>query len=202
MREIRELINSETIRLSASDKEGEFVVILRQLDVEIIEELLSDATLYRPSSEKEYKSQYRKLNNQWVSVAKATGLKSPVILHHKIDKPTCPVLYLLIKTHKLVSPDDHASTNPSSFKVGPIISCVDGPTDRITWFLSLILTQLLKHIPAHLTNTQMFLERLRNAFPNNGYVLESFDVTALYTNVSNGSAMQATSNFLLNMKKE
>ncbi|VDM60210.1 unnamed protein product [Angiostrongylus costaricensis] len=37
----------------------------------------------------------------------------------------------------------------------------------------------------------MFLERLRNASPNNAYVMESFDVTALYTNVSNDSAMQA-----------
>ncbi|VDM64687.1 unnamed protein product [Angiostrongylus costaricensis] len=47
------------------------------------------------------------------------------------------------------------------------------------------------HIPAHLTNTQMFLDRLRNARPKSAYVMESFDVTALYTNVSNDSAMQA-----------
>ncbi|VDM64529.1 unnamed protein product [Angiostrongylus costaricensis] len=112
-------------------------------------------------------------------MTKATGLKSSVISHFRVDKPTCP------------APDDHASTNPSSFKVGPIISCVDGSTDRITWFLSLIITQWINHIPAYLTNTQMFLERLRNASPNNAYVMESFDVTALYTNVSNDSAMQA-----------
>uniref|UniRef100_A0A0K0CZ23 Reverse transcriptase domain-containing protein n=1 Tax=Angiostrongylus cantonensis TaxID=6313 RepID=A0A0K0CZ23_ANGCA len=37
----------------------------------------------------------------------------------------------------------------------------------------------------------MLLDRLRNAQPNNAYVMESFDVTALYTNVSNDSAMQA-----------
>uniref|UniRef100_A0A0K0CXM6 Protein HTATIP2 n=1 Tax=Angiostrongylus cantonensis TaxID=6313 RepID=A0A0K0CXM6_ANGCA len=37
----------------------------------------------------------------------------------------------------------------------------------------------------------MFLDRLRNARPNNAYVIESFDVTALYTNVSNNSTMEA-----------
>ncbi|KAJ1360735.1 hypothetical protein KIN20_019781 [Parelaphostrongylus tenuis] len=38
----------------------------------------------------------------------------------------------------------------------------------------------------------MFLDRLCNANPKNAYVMELFDVTALYTNVSNDSALQAT----------
>ncbi|KAJ1348268.1 hypothetical protein KIN20_003529 [Parelaphostrongylus tenuis] len=43
----------------------------------------------------------------------------------------------------------------------------------------------------------MILDRLRNASPNNEYVMESFDVTALYTNVSNESAMQAICELLM-----
>uniref|UniRef100_A0A0K0DE45 Reverse transcriptase domain-containing protein n=1 Tax=Angiostrongylus cantonensis TaxID=6313 RepID=A0A0K0DE45_ANGCA len=183
MREVRELIRSKNIRLSVSDKGGEFVVIPHQLDVDITKKHLEDASLYRPSSEKEFKSKYRKLNHEWAKTARAAGLKPSVISQLKVDLPTCPVLYLLIKTHKLVSSDDLASTDPSLFKVRPIISCVDGPTDRITWFLTLIFNQLLKHIPAHLTNTQMFLDRLRTAQPNSAHVMESLDVTALYTNV-------------------
>ncbi|VDM56746.1 unnamed protein product [Angiostrongylus costaricensis] len=70
---------------------------------------------------------------------------------------------------QVISSDDIVSTEPSLFKVRPIISCADGPT-------------LLKYIPAHLTYTQMFLDRLRNARPNKAYVVKSFDVTALYTN--------------------
>ncbi|KAJ1362489.1 hypothetical protein KIN20_022056 [Parelaphostrongylus tenuis] len=54
-------------------------------------------------------------------------------------------------------------------------------------------------MPAHPTNTQMFLDRLRNASPNNTYVMESFDVTALYTNVSNDSALQATHELLIGL---
>ncbi|EYB88370.1 hypothetical protein Y032_0248g83 [Ancylostoma ceylanicum] len=104
--------------------------------------------------------------------------------------PVCPVLYLLIKTHKL-SASDLASTDPSVYKVRPIISCVGGPTDRISWFLNLILVQLLNYVPAHLKNTTMFLDHLRNAQFDNTCVMESFDVNSLYTNVSNDSAMQA-----------
>ncbi|KAJ1347990.1 hypothetical protein KIN20_003196 [Parelaphostrongylus tenuis] len=44
---------------------------------------------------------------------------------------------------------------------------------------------------------KMILDRLRNANPNNVYVMESFDVTALYTNVSNDSALQATHELLM-----
>ncbi|VDM63678.1 unnamed protein product [Angiostrongylus costaricensis] len=112
MREVRELIRSKNIRLSVSDKGGKFVVIPHQLDVEITEEHLEDASLYRPSSEKEFKSQYRKLNNEWAKVARAAGLKPSVISYLKIYLPTCLVLYLLIKTHKLVSSDDLVSIDP------------------------------------------------------------------------------------------
>ncbi|VDM55781.1 unnamed protein product [Angiostrongylus costaricensis] len=43
----------------------------------------------------------------------------------------------------------------------------------------------------------MFLDRLRNARLNSAYVVESLDVTALYTNVSNDSAMQDIKELLI-----
>ncbi|KAJ1364402.1 hypothetical protein KIN20_024495 [Parelaphostrongylus tenuis] len=98
--------------------------------------------------------QHRKLYNEWVQTAKAVGLKPSILTQSKIQSPTCPVLYMLIKT------------------------------------------QLERHNPAHLTNTRMFLDRLRNANPNKAFVMESFDGTSLYTNVSNDSASQATHGFL------
>ncbi|VDM62845.1 unnamed protein product [Angiostrongylus costaricensis] len=64
MRAVRELMRLKTIRLCVSGKGGEFVVIPHQLDVEITKKHLEDASLYRPSSEKEFKSKYRKLNNE------------------------------------------------------------------------------------------------------------------------------------------
>ncbi|KAJ1359893.1 hypothetical protein KIN20_018715 [Parelaphostrongylus tenuis] len=41
------------------------------------------------------------------------------------------------------------------------------------------------------TQYKMFLDHLRCAKPNNSHVMESFDVSSLYTNVSNDSAVQA-----------
>ncbi|EYC27489.1 hypothetical protein Y032_0009g757 [Ancylostoma ceylanicum] len=190
IREIRELIATQSIRLSISDKGGDFVVIPRALDRAITEQHLSDATLYRLSSAQEFIAQSRKLNKIWVRIAKAANLRPIFISRLKVEMPVCPVLYLLIKTHKL-SADDLVSTDPSVYKVRPIISGVGGPSDRISWFLNLILVQLLQFVPAHLKNTTMFLDHLRNSQFDNSCVMESFDVNALYTNVSNDSAMQA-----------
>ncbi|VDM64627.1 unnamed protein product [Angiostrongylus costaricensis] len=84
MREVRELIRLKTIRLPVSDKGGEFVVIPHQLDVEITKKHLEDASLYHPSSEKEFKSKYQKLNHEWVKMARAAGLKLSVISQLKL----------------------------------------------------------------------------------------------------------------------
>ncbi|KAJ1369592.1 hypothetical protein KIN20_031081 [Parelaphostrongylus tenuis] len=54
----------------------------------------------------------------------------------------------------------------------------------------------LRHISSHLTNTSDAPDRLRNANANDVYVMESFDVTALYT-VSNDSALQDTHELLI-----
>ncbi|VDM62631.1 unnamed protein product [Angiostrongylus costaricensis] len=48
----------------------------------------------------------------------------------------------------------------------------------------------------------MFMDRLRTAQPNSACVMEFFDVTALYTNVSNDSTMQAIFELLLQHEEE
>ncbi|XGW33962.1 hypothetical protein V3C99_018028 [Haemonchus contortus] len=188
---LQDLIKSRTIRLSVSDKGGEFVVIPRQLDVIITKHHLGDTSIYRPSSAKDFQTQCRRLNRVRMTTAKSAGLDHSLTTRLRIESPCCPVLYLLIKTHKFAATDDLASIAPTSIKVRPIVSCVGGPTDRIGWFLNVILVQLLKYIPSHPTNTQMFLNKLQALQPNSACVMESFDVESLYTNVSNVSAMEA-----------
>ncbi|VDL86688.1 unnamed protein product [Nippostrongylus brasiliensis] len=56
--------------------------------------------------------------------------------------------------------------------------------------------QLLRYIPAHITNANAFLQKLQSCRLEKGYVMESFDVTALYTNVSNNQALQAVSEMM------
>ncbi|VDL83024.1 unnamed protein product [Nippostrongylus brasiliensis] len=60
------------------------------------------------------------------------------------------------------------------------------------------MVQLFKFVPSHLPNTNAFLEKLRSVrVDEDGLVFESFDVTALYTNVSNSEALQAVHEILL-----
>ncbi|KAK6047519.1 hypothetical protein COOONC_14976, partial [Cooperia oncophora] len=79
-----------------------------------------------------------------------------------------------------------------------IISCVvtdgEGPTDRITWFITKFWLSCVDH--RSLPNTQMFLNHLSRVHSDSTCVMESFDVEALYTNVTNSSAMEAVSELL------
>uniref|UniRef100_A0A158PBJ7 SWIRM domain-containing protein n=1 Tax=Angiostrongylus cantonensis TaxID=6313 RepID=A0A158PBJ7_ANGCA len=49
---------------------------------------------------------------------------------------------------------------------------------------------------AYLTNTLMFRDRLRDSCTKSAYVMEPFDITVLYTNVSNDSAMEIIREFV------
>ena len=77
---------------------------------------LEDMSIYRPSTYAEFRKQYRSLNKKWIEVAKTARLSSDMISRLKIDLPVCPVLYLLIKTHKMQSSTDLNSTDPATFK--------------------------------------------------------------------------------------
>ncbi|EYB86087.1 hypothetical protein Y032_0286g1413 [Ancylostoma ceylanicum] len=130
-----------------------------------------------------------------MTVGKEAGLNERFLSRLKLDNPYCPVFYSLIKTHKLSASDMH-SMSGATYKIRPIISCEGGPTDRISWFLNKIVSQLLDKVPSHLTNTSHFLEHLRRTNFDLNCVMESFDVASLYTNVTNSSALQALSKML------
>lgn len=171
------------------------MVCPQTLDKEITGLHLSDTSIYRETSEKVFHSQCRKLNALWVSVAKSAGLDRRFIARLALTTPICPVLYSLIKTHKL-SEEGKRSLDAATYKIWPTISCVDGPTDPISWFLNKIVGQLLNFVPSHLENTEKLLDRSRSCrFPQH-CVIESIDVTALYTNVDNVAALQALSEML------
>ena len=160
-KEIRDLTANGCLRISVSDKGGEFVVLPQTLDREITEHHLSDSSVYRHATEKEFISQFRRLNHVWMMIGKEAGLNERFLSRLKLEHPTCPVFYSLVKTHKLPE-SDMQSVSATSYKIRPIVSCVGGPTDRISWFLNKIVSQLLSKVPSHLNNTSHFLEQLRN----------------------------------------
>uniref|UniRef100_A0A7I4YFD5 Reverse transcriptase domain-containing protein n=1 Tax=Haemonchus contortus TaxID=6289 RepID=A0A7I4YFD5_HAECO len=195
LKELRELRSNGTLRITVSDKGGEFVVMSQTLDRAITELHLSDSSVYRRVTEKDFSSQCSRLNHIWLSVAKSAGIDEKLVSRLKLDSPNCPVFYSLIKTHKLSS-NEALSTSPDTFKIRPIISCVGGPTDRISWFLNSIVSQLLPMVPSHLPSTKHFLELLHSSDLGKSNVIESFDVVSLYTNVQNEHALQALSEML------
>ena len=99
MKQLKEIIGSKQIRLSISDKGGEFVVIPHHLDVAITEKHLENTAIYRPSSYAEFQRQFRHLNREWVKTARAAHFSRDMTTRLKLDLPACPVLYVLIKTH-------------------------------------------------------------------------------------------------------
>ena len=82
--------------------------------------------------------------------------------------------YGLPKTHKVGNP------------LRPIVSACGDPLDKLSWFLQCILTQLLSFIPAHLTNTQSYLTRMKDTFPDGlppKSIVFSIDVCNLYGSI-------------------
>ncbi|KAK6731152.1 hypothetical protein RB195_007551 [Necator americanus] len=106
------------MRLSVSDKDGEFVVMSQALDRKITNLHLEDETIYRRVTEKQFLMQCKRLNHVWMSVGKSAGLDERFVSRFKLDKPTCPVFYSLIKTHKL----NLDEMNSTSAAIRPIIS--------------------------------------------------------------------------------
>ena len=92
-------------------------------------------------------------------------------------------------------PKNHKETVP----LRPIVSACGGPLDKITWFLDQILSQLVRYVPAHLPNTDTYLHRLRQRYPNGfppGTIVFSLDVTNLYGSIPIDEAVQTVINLL------
>ena len=93
-------------------------------------------------------------------------------------------------------PKDHKPDVP----LRPIVSACGDPLDNLTSLLENIISQLLQYVPAHLRNTEEYLGRLEQAFPNHclpaGSIIFSVDVVNLYGNIPVEDAIKATSELL------
>ena len=82
--------------------------------------------------------------------------------------------YGLPKTHKAGTP------------LRPIVSAYGDPLDKLSWLLQCILTQLLQFIPAHLSNTESYLTKMKATFPGrlpSGSIIFTLDVCNLYGSI-------------------
>jgi hypothetical protein len=199
LRELREQIRNGDVHVSVSDKGGEFVACTQEFAKSLTLLHLSDETTYEKCRKSDFADAEKNLKADWKAVAKRpTSMDKTIVgkrFYHRIKNtyPSVPVMYTLVKTHK-INLENITSTNTQHFKVRPIISGCDGPTDRISWVLAKILTPLLHCVTAHLESTGRLLDRLSYNLADEdlrNVVYESFDVEALYTNVNNEAAAVA-----------
>ena len=76
-----------------------------------------------------------------------------------------PELYGLPKIHKANAP------------LSPVVAAFGGLLARISIIMVPILTQLLRHVPAHLSITQDAVDRLNSVFPHGNVPENAFIVT-------------------------
>ena len=176
--ELIKLKKSHEVRISVSDKGGEFVVMKSTLDDELVKKHLNNRSIYQPTDDLTRKAE-KDISEAWEYVAKKNRVNERHIDRLKSTHSICPVLHLLTKTHKF--PDNFPISYPDKIKVRPIISGCGGPADKVSWLIQKICTPLLRFVRAHLKSTGQLLQKLRKI--QNGELknklLFSLDVVSL-----------------------
>ena len=135
---IKELKEKNYICLP-SDKGTEFCVIERDTYTRVALDHLNDANTYQKVSCMSAKTVENKVNTAWKKICRQNEFPSFVKNSFLASNTDLPKFYHLIK-----GPD---------IKIRPIVSNVNGPTQRISWLLANALKPMLKHVPAHLENS-------------------------------------------------
>lgn len=87
-------------------------------------------------------------------------------------------LYILPKLHK------------PKFKVRPIISNIDHPTENISKFLHKTLLSTAKSAPTYIGNSQELINILKTTKTNQNSIIITADITSLYTNIPTKTAIK------------
>ncbi|EYC06051.1 hypothetical protein Y032_0078g1166 [Ancylostoma ceylanicum] len=190
-RGIAKLLRSkDRLRYTVGDKCGSFVVMPKSMDKIITNNVLSDSTTYCETTMTAFTKACSEVKKVITTVVKPR--LGTIVAKQLLDShPMIPTFYSLVKTHKLPLSSDLIAMPPDSIKTRPIISSCGGPSDRLSWLLVKVLSPLLQFVGAHIVNVESFLASLSHCqIPSTAYYA-SFDVTSLYTNVNNDSAVDA-----------
>ena len=208
---LRSLLTDRTLHVSVSDKCGEFVVTTKDTHRHLTENHLQETAVYQrvlptrkingrivsvaePTSQqltqlikKKTENLVKESNNLRKKISSQRNLDDDYKRRIRVpDHVSLPVMYVQIKTRKN-PPERFRSTIPlEQVKVRPIISCVDSPTERLSWLVTSILKPLLNKVPSHLSNLIQHIEMLRQISQEQLARRKFFvaDISALYTNIN------------------
>ena len=185
---IKEL-KKKDLTILPSDKGTEFCAIEANKYKEAGMNHLADSTTYQRINKIQATTIERKVNSIWTKIAKRKNFQRHTITNLTARNSTIPRFYHLIKTHK---------TGPE-IKIRPIVSNINGPTKKLAWLMTTLLTPMLTHVPAHLENSYELIQKLKS-LPDNSkstYTYPfSLDVVSLYTSIPPVEAIQATEEHL------
>jgi hypothetical protein len=173
-----------------SDKGGEFCVLQKELYTELGNQHLSDRTIYKAINHIQAKTVEKKLNTVWSNICHRREIQKRIEISFRSSNTELPTFYHLIKTHK---------SGPQT-KIRPIVSNVNGPTKKLAWLLSKLLSPLLKNVPAHLENSLELINRIemieKTTKEEFNYPF-SLDVVSLYTSIPPAEAIKNVENLLV-----
>ena len=118
----------------------------------------------------------KNVNTAWKKICRQNEFPPFVQKSFLASNTDLPKFYHLIKTHK-AGPD---------IKIRPIVSNVNGPTQRISWLLANALKPMLKNVPAHLENSLELIRCIQAGDLTTNKALPypcSLDVVSLYTTI-------------------
>lgn len=165
------LSTNKDIYIIEADKSSKTVIITEEMYDSKMASLLNDKKVYRKIKRDLTNTQQLKNNtmiNNW--------FKNKYIEERTRDwlitkDAVAPKIYGLLKTHK---PD---------MPVRPIVSCVRSPFYKMSLFLVGILAEIVGKNKYHIRDSFHFREYVKHQKVPSGYILASFDVESLYTNI-------------------
>lgn len=163
--------NNNDILITRADK-GNTTVILNKSDyIEKTNTLLEDQSVYNKINKftiTTLQKSVEKILDSW-TLKKIINEETRKIL--KPDNCHIARLYTLPKIHK------------TNFPHRPIVSSINFPTYKLANFIQKFITGSLPKYPSETKDSFTLKEILNNTIIPNDYVLVSFDVTSLYTNI-------------------
>lgn len=105
--------------------------------------------------------------------------------------PRTPIFYGLPKLHKTGTP------------LRPIVSGCDGPTDKLSKYLTHFIQPLAEKTSSYIRDSKHFIQLLQNVdqLPSNTFLITA-DVTSLYTNIPHNEGIESITYFIDLFRKD
>lgn len=156
-----------------SDKGSEFCIIEDEKYIEAGFDHLNNNETYRSVTHITAKTIEKKVNTAWKEICMESHIPFYVKKSYTTTNSSLPSFYHLIKTHK----------EGPTLKIRPIVASHCGPTKKLSWLLSNLLSPMLKYVPAHLENSLELIENIKNVSTSESKFPCSLDVCAMYTSI-------------------